>query len=159
MFVGSLRGGGLSGARAIASSREDVEPPRREGATVDTHEHRLPHSPGAATIARSLAEEELGPFLSADRAEDLRLLVSELVSNAVMHAPPESDGRIVLQLERNGAAVRVVVRDGGTHVDPDLAGFDSPSDGHYGLFLVDTRADRWGFSIDGDKGFWFEMDI
>lgn len=87
------------------------------------------------------------------------MLVSELVTNAVKHAPPEPDGMIVLQLERDDTAVRVVVRDGGTHVDPNLAGFDDPSDGHYGLFFVDTRADAWGFSIDGDKGFWFEMDI
>lgn len=143
----------------IASPRKDVEPPRREGATVDTHEHRLPHAPGAATIARSLAEEEFGPYLSAERAEDLRLMVSELVTNAVKHAPPEPDGTIVLHLERNSSVVRVIVRDGGTHVDPNLAGFDSPSDGHYGLFFVDTHADRWGFSIDGDKGFWFEMDM
>lgn len=136
-----------------------MEKARREGATVETHEHRLPHSPDSATIARSLAEEELGPFLTSERAEDLRLLVSELVTNAVKHAPPEPDGMIVLQLERNGDAVRVVVRDGGRHVDPNLAGFDSPTDGHFGLFLVDSRADRWGFSVDGDKGFWFEMDI
>lgn len=142
----------------IASSREEGKP-RREGVAVETHEHRLPHSPGAATIARSLAEEELGPYLTSERAEDLRLLVSELVTNAVKHAPPEPDGMIVLQLERDDTAVRVVVRDGGTHVDPNLAGFDDPSDGHYGLFFVDTRADAWGFSIDGDKGFWFEMDM
>jgi serine/threonine-protein kinase RsbW len=142
----------------IASSRE-VAKARREGATVETHEHRLPHSPDSATIARSLAEEELGPFLTSERAEDLRLMVSELVTNAIKHAPPEPDGMIVLELERNGDAVRVVVRDGGQHVDPNLAGFDSPADGHFGLFLVDTRADRWGFSIDGDKGFWFEMDL
>jgi anti-sigma regulatory factor (Ser/Thr protein kinase) len=142
----------------IASSRGDGQS-RREGATVETHEHRLPHSPRAAPIARSLAEEELGPYLTSERAEDLRLLVSELVTNAVKHAPPERDGMIVLQLERNDDAVRIVVRDGGTHVDPNLAGFESPADGHFGLFLVDTRADRWGFSIDGDKGFWFEMDM
>ena len=86
-------------------------------------------------------------------------MVSELVTNAVNHAPPEPGGGIVLQLERNGTAVRVVVRDGGTHVDPNLADFDSPTDGHYGLFFVDTHADRWGFSIDGDKGFWFEIEM
>lgn len=87
------------------------------------------------------------------------MLVSELVTNAVKHAPPEPDGTIVLRLERDRDVIRVIVRDGGTHVDPNLAGFDSPADGHYGLFFVDTHADRWGFSIDGDKGFWFEMDI
>jgi anti-sigma regulatory factor (Ser/Thr protein kinase) len=86
-------------------------------------------------------------------------MVSELVSNAVKHAPPEPGGGIVLLLERNGTTVRVVVRDGGTHVDPNLADFDSPTDGHYGLFFVDTHADRWGFSIDGDKGFWFEIEM
>jgi serine/threonine-protein kinase RsbW len=145
--------------RVNASSHDDVKPPRPEGTTVEAHEHRLPHSAASATLARTLAEEELGPFLSADRAEDLRLMVSELVTNAVKHAPPEPDGMIVLRLERDGSAVRVVVGDGGTHVDPNLAGFDSPSDGHFGLFLVDTRADRWGFSIDGEKCFWFEMDL
>ena len=36
--------------------------------------------------------------------------------------------------------------------------FLTKSDGHYGLFFVDALADRWGFSIDGDKGVWFEVD-
>ena len=36
--------------------------------------------------------------------------------------------------------------------------FLTKSDVHYGLFVVDALADRWGVSIDGDKGVWFEVD-
>jgi anti-sigma regulatory factor (Ser/Thr protein kinase) len=84
-------------------------------------------------------------------------MVTELVSNAVRHAPPETEGGIVLEIEREPGVVRIVVRDGGKHMDLDGPSFHTHSDGHYGLFVVDTLADRWGFSIDGDKGVWFEV--
>ena len=39
-------------------------------------------------------------------------MVTELVSNAVRHAPPEPEGGIVLEIEREPGVVRIVVRDG-----------------------------------------------
>jgi anti-sigma regulatory factor (Ser/Thr protein kinase) len=123
-----------------------------------TVEHELPHSDEAPSQARGLAREVLGPMLAPDRLDDLVLLVSELVANAVQHAPPVYDETIGMDLETNGAVVRVVVRDGGTHLDPKEIDLSPRDDEHFGLYLVDERADRWGFSIDGVKACWFEMD-
>jgi anti-sigma regulatory factor (Ser/Thr protein kinase) len=120
-------------------------------------EYRLPHDPTAAAMARSKIVDELTPILDPPRLDDSRLMVTELVSNAVRHAPPESDGSIVLEIEREPGVVRVIVRDAGSHMDVNELAFHTRSDGHYGLFVVDALADEWGFSIDGDKGVWFEV--
>ncbi len=120
-------------------------------------EYRLRHDPTAAAIARSKITDELTLVLDPLRLDDSGLMVTELVSNAVRHAPPESDGKIVLEVEREPGVARVIVRDGGSHLDLNEIAFNPGPDGHYGLFVVDTLADQWGFSIDGDKGVWFEM--
>lgn len=122
-------------------------------------EYRLPHDTTAAAKARYKVEEELTSILSPHRLADSRLMVTELVSNALLYAPPEPDGGgIVLEIERDPGVVRIIIRDGGTHLDLDRPTFHTHSDGHYGLFVVDTLADHWGFSIDGDKGVWFEVE-
>jgi anti-sigma regulatory factor (Ser/Thr protein kinase) len=120
-------------------------------------EYRLPHAPTAAAMARTKIQEELMSVLDEGRVEDARLMVTELVSNAFRHAPPEADGSIVLDIERETGVSRVIVRDGGPHMDLDAPPFDGRSGAHYGLFVVDALADQWGFSIDGDKGVWFEL--
>lgn len=121
-------------------------------------EHRLPHDPTSAATARSKMIDELSSVLDPPRVDEIRLMVTELVSNAVRHAPPEPDGTIVLVIEREPTLVRIVVRDGGTHIDPNDLTFDT-GEGHFGLRVIDTLADQWGFSIDGDKGVWCEVWI
>jgi anti-sigma regulatory factor (Ser/Thr protein kinase) len=120
-------------------------------------EYRLRHDPTAAAIARSKIMDELSQILDPGRVDDSRLMVTELVSNAVRHASPESDGSIVLEIQREPGVARVIVRDAGSHLDLNEPAFNPGSDGHYGLFVVDALADQWGFSIDGDKGVWFEI--
>jgi anti-sigma regulatory factor (Ser/Thr protein kinase) len=88
--------------------------------------------------------------------DDLRLLVSELVTNAVRHAGLRDDQAIVLRIEPGVASIRVEVRDDG-------AGFDlrapAPGEGGsgWGLFLVSRLADRWGMANDGVTSVWFEL--
>lgn len=120
-------------------------------------EYRLPHDSTSTARARSKIVDELTSVLPPPRIEDSRLMVTELVSNALRHAPPEPDGNIVLEIEREPGLVRIIVRDGGTHMDLNEPTFHPHSDGHYGLLVVDALADQWGFSIDGDKGVWFEI--
>ena len=121
-------------------------------------EYRLPHDTTAAAKARGKVEEELISLLSPHRLDDSRLMVTELVSNAVRHAPSEPDGGIILEIEREPGVVRIIIRDGGSHMDLNEPTFHTQSDGHFGLFVVDRLADEWGFSIDGDKGVWFEVE-
>jgi anti-sigma regulatory factor (Ser/Thr protein kinase) len=121
-------------------------------------EYRLPHDPTASAKARSRIVEELTSVLTPESLGDSRLMVTELITNAVRHAPAESDGSIVLEIKRERGVVRILVRDGGSHLDPNEPTFLAQSDGHLGLFVIDKLADRWGFSIDGEKGVWFEVD-
>ncbi len=87
----------------------------------------------------------------------LTLLVSELVSNAVLHsgAPPASGILVHARMLHEGA-VRVEVTDQGT-------GFTAiPRDptrpvGGYGLFLVEKQATRWGVDQEGGTRVWFEI--
>jgi anti-sigma regulatory factor (Ser/Thr protein kinase) len=87
----------------------------------------------------------------------LALLVSELVSNAVVHSDAPASSGIQLCARLLGpAAVRVEVTDQGS-------GFDAvPRDparveGGYGLYLVDTQATKWGIDRRCGTCVWFEV--
>ena len=58
---------------------------------MSTMEHRATFelAPEAASEARAVVNAELGPAVSTKVLEDATLLVSELVTNAVRHAPRE----------------------------------------------------------------------
>jgi anti-sigma regulatory factor (Ser/Thr protein kinase) len=128
-----------------------------EGRTVThTAEHRLPHEPAAAEVARELAREIAGP-LPSDRAYDFVLMTSEIVANAVRHAPPENDGQIALRFELDSDVIRAIVMDGGGDFAFEKATFDASTQ-RYGLQMVDRLANRWGLSLDGEKAVWFEVD-
>ncbi len=86
--------------------------------------------------------------------EEVELLVSELVTNAVVHAV--SAPRIEVHL--GPASVRVSVRD----ADPRLPRQRVPDEerpGGRGLHLVEQVSTRWGAEPTGEgKVVWFEID-
>ena len=86
---------------------------------------------------------QLGP----ETAESVRLAVSELVSNAVMHGI----GAIAVALALEGEEVRVAVRDDGTGFAPGRRAAMPPPDapGGRGLALVAVLSSRWGV-LPGD---------
>src|SRR2546421_12847205 len=77
----------------------------------------LAGGPYAVTAAR-LALADLDSNLDPSTAFDVRLLVSELVTNSVQHASVSADDSIQLQVEIRGEAVRVEVYDPGPGFDP-----------------------------------------
>ncbi|MDO0927214.1 ATP-binding protein [Streptomyces sp. TG1A-8] len=104
----------------------------------------------------------LGTGADESLTETVVLLVSELVTNAVVHT-----GRpAVLRLSLPGAAaqgaappaVRLEVADSSSRPPaPRCAGRDAT--GGRGLALVACLADRWGWSPDGvGKSIWCELD-
>ncbi|MCP3768742.1 MULTISPECIES: ATP-binding protein [unclassified Streptomyces] len=102
-----------------------------------------------------------GSGIAADEplAETLILLVSELVTNAVVHTGCPA----VLRLSLPGAAageatVRLEVADRSDRAPvPRCA--DGDATGGRGLALVDGLADRWGWSTDeAGKRIWCELD-
>jgi anti-sigma regulatory factor (Ser/Thr protein kinase) len=115
----------------------------------------IPSDADAPAVARSAARgfcEELGPSECAT----LLLLVSELVSNAVLHADAPAGAPIGLAIRLEPRRVRVVVSDAGSGFD-GLARSPAGSEGGYGLYLVNKAAVRWGHDRRGGARVWFEL--
>ena len=127
----------------------------------DRMEHRATFEliPEAASQARAIVKDELGPAVSGKVLADATLLVSELVTNAVRHAPRAGTPGVELRLRVQDERVRVVVSDpgGGFDAAPRLP-TASESSG-WGLYLVDRIADRWGVIAKDRNEVWFEIDV
>jgi anti-sigma regulatory factor (Ser/Thr protein kinase) len=121
--------------------------------------------PSEVGRARRWARSRLaGSGIRADEplAETLVLLVSELVTNAVVHTGRSAVLRLVLPgavtEETEEATVRLEVDDASDRAPvPRCAGGEAT--GGRGLALVDGLADRWGWSREGTgKRIWCELD-
>lgn len=101
-------------------------------------ELELPQDQGSAARARA-GVDELG--LDHDRGQELKLVVSELVTNAVLHG----DGPISLRLRETDGTIEGEVSDAGEGFADRAPEAASPDDaeGGRGLFLVDALCRRW----------------
>jgi len=117
---------------------------------------RLPAHPASSRAARSFTAEHLRSWGCDDSVDDATLLVSELVTNAVLHARAAVD----IVVRKGRSAVRVEVFDEGTGV-PQPAMSDAEAVQGRGLGLVQAIASRWGVQEDneGGKTVWFEISL
>jgi anti-sigma regulatory factor (Ser/Thr protein kinase) len=133
---------------------------RRPAAVASPVKHlTLRRSVQAPGLARS-AMTELARELSLDGSlrQTLVLLVSEVVSNAVLHSRGPRDACVGLTAEIAGDALRVTVTDAGegfipSERDPERA------DGGYGLYLLEKAASRWGVEASAPTCVWFELPL
>jgi anti-sigma regulatory factor (Ser/Thr protein kinase) len=115
--------------------------------------------PGAAAEARR-ALEGLSNCLPPEKLEDIRLLVSELVTNSVVHAGLSPDEAVTVTVTVQGRLARGEVRDRGPGFEPPEEPAPKPDlAGGWGLYIVDRVADRWGVAHTGSKSVWFEIDL
>lgn len=118
---------------------------------------RLAGEPSAAAEARrSLAI--LAEKVSRDVLEDVRLLVTELITNSVRHAGMNGDGAIHLKVTAERGVVRVEVEDTGVGFEPRDRSAPLTEASGWGLYLVDKLTDRWGVTRDKATCVWFEID-
>jgi anti-sigma regulatory factor (Ser/Thr protein kinase) len=115
---------------------------------------QLPKQADAAAIARRVLDEFDGRIDPA-KLETARLLVTEVVTNAVRHVKRE--GPIDLCLALSEDALRVEVVDPGQGFVPRRRGPDSPLDGNWGLHFLEVLSDRWGIESDERTRVWFEL--
>jgi anti-sigma regulatory factor (Ser/Thr protein kinase) len=111
-------------------------------------------APRIARAAVSQLSRELR--LAASLVQTLVLLVSEVVSNAVLHSSAAHDLPITLTARVTADTVRVTVTDAGEGFTPRQRDPDSCKDG-YGLYLVEKTASRWGVDPSGPTSVWFEL--
>jgi anti-sigma regulatory factor (Ser/Thr protein kinase) len=120
-------------------------------------EHELPVTPEAAAEARH-ALDDVSSSIPDARLRDVRLLVSELVTNAVRHANLASGDMILLVIEVADSSLRVEVHDPGGGFVPTAPSPDPARPSGWGLYLVAELADRWGVDSDESTLVWFELD-
>ena len=113
-------------------------------------------APTAATQARTEVTERLAPRLAASVLEDVRLLVTELITNALRHGKLTPGDRVSVKASVEAGVVRIEVRDPGNNGDiaPREPG---PRGGGYGLYLVDRLTKRWGVDRRNGTVVWCEL--
>lgn len=111
----------------------------------------------APAIARRRLEDLRGR-LDDDRLDDLRLVVSELVANAVLHAGLHPTQRIVVRLWVGPTRARVEVEDPGRGFRPHAAR-DSDAFGGRGLGIVQRLASEWGVARGDRTLVWAELPL
>ncbi|MGW7133915.1 PAS domain S-box protein [Streptomyces bobili] len=102
---------------------------------------------------RCFLSKTLSTWDCAHLADDARLLVSEVLTNALQHA----QGPLGLHLRRTATELTVEISDRSPHLpQPRLAAPDDESG--RGLLLVDALADSWGVRpTDDGKTTWFTL--
>ncbi|MGH2785230.1 MAG: ATP-binding protein [Actinomycetota bacterium] len=94
-----------------------------------------------------------------ERADDVRLMVNELVTNSVKHASVESGAPIRVHIEIDGDALRGEVSDQGVGFRIRPMARERAEESGYGLRLVQKMADRWGLKVRNGTCVWFEIDL
>lgn len=117
----------------------------------------LPAVASSASVARHAVTRALADRGFAPVPDDAELLVSEIVTNAVLHARSELVLRVTFDL---GRRLRISVEDyeGGTL--PRRAPPQLDAESGWGLQLVDALAKAWGVETTPiGKRVWFDLDV
>jgi anti-sigma regulatory factor (Ser/Thr protein kinase) len=125
-----------------------------------THAARveLPADQLAGSVARRAVDEALSDVSTPAELADLRIIVAEVVNNAIVHGEHSpSDGHVVMHVAAAPDAVRVEITNPGRSFD---AGTPSATDepGGFGLLIVDKLSTRWGVDDGDDTCVWFEIE-
>ncbi|MGW3953078.1 ATP-binding protein [Streptomyces sp. NPDC004752] len=98
--------------------------------------------PESVGQARSFTSEALADWGLSDRAEDVRLCVSELATNALVHGTAPGHGFLV-KLDADEDVVRLEVHDS-RRQHPEARQAAGTDTSGRGLILVNALADGWG---------------
>jgi sigma-B regulation protein RsbU (phosphoserine phosphatase) len=117
----------------------------------------LPAQGRSPAAARRVVQEALGAAGLEVMLDDALLLVTELVTNAVVHAG--TDIELHLSIGVDSARIEVVDHSAGSlpvlKGDPDAA-----REGGRGIFLLDALAQEWGTRhFPGGKSVWFSLGL
>jgi|tagenome__1003787_1003787.scaffolds.fasta_scaffold20579432_3 anti-sigma regulatory factor (Ser/Thr protein kinase) len=115
---------------------------------------RIDAGPTAAAEARAAVISCFDGLLSADKLDDVLLVVSELVTNSVLHG----HGKIDVRMSSDGVVVTGAVTDEGHGFDWRPRPPDPRRIGGNGLHIVGRVSKHWGLG-DGATSVWFEISV
>jgi anti-sigma regulatory factor (Ser/Thr protein kinase) len=118
------------------------------------HTREFPAEPRAPAAARRFVADVLGSWGHADAGiQDAQLVVSELATNAVIHA----GSPFAVRISGEGGGVRVSVTDRSS-ASPQLREPDESEPSGRGLRVVSSLASRWGVdTLDVGKSVWAHL--
>jgi anti-anti-sigma regulatory factor/anti-sigma regulatory factor (Ser/Thr protein kinase) len=147
---------GVSRATPVYRDRASAAVAAKERPAPGQFAARLGHAPSAAYVARDIVAQACEAWRLPNAVEDAKLIITELVSNAVRHG--KGDLRLL-----------VLLRDRHLHLSIADASVDQPrrmlpdpdtGEGGRGLLLVDAVATAWGSSPTADgKVVWATLPI
>lgn len=155
--VSGAEGGNTDSLNAISNreSRGQMSTPRWRA------EADLPVTVQAVPLARQLLDELLTvwyrEFVDEEQREDARLVLSELVTNAVHHAHNGRHLRVHLESDNDGQLYIAV--DDGVRDLPALRELTQHAPDGRGLHIVQELSTRWGTRQleNGGKRVWAEL--
>jgi anti-sigma regulatory factor (Ser/Thr protein kinase) len=99
--------------------------------------------------ARRCVRSALHAQLADRTASDAALIVSELVTNSVLHASVGPNQALTVELTTLEDRLRITVIDPGSRLEPRLAPPNADTPGGFGLVVVDELCTAWGVARDG----------
>ena len=154
---------GRADGRRFEALAERAPFPRHGGGSAygSTYGPRIEFQLDVGSTAAAEARAAVGALdgrADADVLDDVRLLLSEVVTNAVRHSGEPAGAKIGLCVSVTHGRVRAEVIDGGRGFEPTPRDLPQLESGGWGLHLVDRLADRWGVDRGRAPRVWFEID-
>ena len=112
--------------------------------------------------APGIARDEFGWFatgLGERIASTGALLISELVTNAVLHGPAAASSVIGLRCSIAGARLHVEIADDGDGFVPRARSEGQDPVSGWGLHVVNALSDAWGVGRGRPTRVWFELAL
>ncbi|MEU9341005.1 ATP-binding protein [Streptomyces sp. NPDC048278] len=140
---------GADGGPPVRTRSNVGEAARPEEGTAERRfRFELAAHPGSPAQARRLVRARLaGWSVGADACDTAALVISELVTNAIVHT---ASSRVVCELHDHDDTVRIAVQDEGCSPDEPHPSPQRPEEEHgRGLLLVEALCQAWGAQEHG----------
>ncbi len=125
---------------------------------AERNEFLLDGHPEAVGEARRCVLEVAERFVAEQRLADLRLVISEVASNAVRHG--SGDSEVLVAVTPKDGYLCVQVTDSGPGLAPQPRATVPDEDGGWGFFLIEQLTRRWGLTRENrHTRVWFEFDF
>jgi anti-sigma regulatory factor (Ser/Thr protein kinase) len=157
LAVGDVAAGGRPRRRRGRSGSPLTQPPGPQPSVS----MRIPGGTGAPLHARRSVLSRIVGQLTETAAADAALIISELVTNSVLHANVGPHQTLAVECATLSDRLRITVTDPGSRLEPHLRPSDHEADGGYGLAIVAALSLAWGVMRDteGTTSVWCEVPL